>query len=81
MVHGNPQVEAGTIDKPIAPHFTVKGKMMVYRKGKNSITHYRVLEAFGLYSLLEFRIETGRTHQIRVHMQISAIRVCDGPWN
>jgi 23S rRNA pseudouridine1911/1915/1917 synthase len=69
MVHGIPPLESGTIDKPIAPHFTVKGKMMVYRKGKNSVTHYRVLEAFGLYSLLEFRIETGRTHQIRVHMQ------------
>ena len=69
IVHGVPPQAEGTIDKPIAPHFTIKGKMMVYRKGKNSITHYRTLESFGLYSLLEFRIETGRTHQIRVHMQ------------
>jgi 23S rRNA pseudouridine1911/1915/1917 synthase len=69
LVHGVPPQPEGTIDKPIAPHFTVKGKMMVYRRGKNSITHYRTLEAFGLYSLVEFRIETGRTHQIRVHMQ------------
>jgi 23S rRNA pseudouridine955/2504/2580 synthase/23S rRNA pseudouridine1911/1915/1917 synthase len=69
LVHGVPQQAGGTIDKPIAPHFTVKGKMMVYRKGKNAITHYRTLETFGLYSLMEFRIETGRTHQIRVHMQ------------
>jgi len=69
MVHGTPPLSEATIDKPIAPHFTVKGKMMVYRKGKNSITHYSVVEAFGIYSLVEFRIETGRTHQIRVHMQ------------
>ena len=69
MVHGVLPQGQGTIDKPIAPHFTVKGKMMVYRKGKNSITHFSVIEAFGLYSLVEFRIETGRTHQIRVHMQ------------
>ena len=69
LVHGVPSVVEGTIDKLIAPHFTVKGKMMVYRKGKNAITHYRVLETFGIYSLAEFKIETGRTHQIRVHMQ------------
>lgn len=68
LVHGVLPQGEGTIDKPIAPHFTVKGKMMVYRKGKNSITHFSVIEAFGLYSLVEFRIETGRTHQIRVHM-------------
>jgi len=69
LVHGVLPQREGTIDKPIAPHFTIKGKMMVYRKGKNSITHFSVIEAFGLYSLVELRIETGRTHQIRVHMQ------------
>jgi len=79
LVHGVPAQTEGTIDKPIAPHFTVKGKMMVYRKGKNSITHYNVVEAFGIYSLVEFRIETGRTHQIRVHMQdMGHPIVCDG---
>jgi 23S rRNA pseudouridine1911/1915/1917 synthase len=79
MVHGVPAQRAGSIDKPIAPHFSIKGKMMVYRKGKNAITHYQVLEAFGLYSLIEFQIETGRTHQIRVHMQdLGHPIVCDG---
>ncbi len=78
LVHGVPAVPEGTIDKPIAPHFTVKGKMIVYRKGKNSITHYRIVESFGLYTLVEFRIETGRTHQIRVHMQdMGQPIVCD----
>ena len=78
LVQGGPALKENTIDKPIAPHFTIKGKMMVYRKGKNAITHYRVLEAFGLYSLVEFRIETGRTHQIRVHMQdLGHPIVCD----
>jgi 23S rRNA pseudouridine1911/1915/1917 synthase len=79
LVNGIPAIQEGTIDKPIAPHFTIKGKMMVYRKGKNSITHYRVLEVFGLFSLVEFRIETGRTHQIRVHMQDMGNPIaCDG---
>ncbi len=44
-----------------------EGQMMVVRKGKASVTHYKVLEAFRQFALAEFRIETGRTHQIRVH--------------
>ena len=43
--------------------------MTVYRKGKESITEYEVVEGFGLYSWMRFRILTGRTHQIRVHMK------------
>jgi 23S rRNA pseudouridine955/2504/2580 synthase/23S rRNA pseudouridine1911/1915/1917 synthase len=51
LVHGTPSESEATIDKPIAPHFTVKGKLMVYRRAKNSITHYlRVVETFGIYS-------------------------------
>lgn len=78
LVHGSPMQPSGTIDKPIAPHFTHKGKMMIHRSGKPSITHYKVLQNFGLYSLVEFNIETGRTHQIRVHMQdLGHPIVCD----
>lgn len=69
LVMGNPIPPSGTIDKPIAHHPVVKGKMVIYRSGKPSVTHYSTFDNFGLYSLVEFHIETGRTHQIRVHMQ------------
>jgi 23S rRNA pseudouridine955/2504/2580 synthase/23S rRNA pseudouridine1911/1915/1917 synthase len=59
----------GTIDAPIAEHPTKKGTMVVNRKGKPSVTDYDVLEEFGIFSWIKFRIHTGRTHQIRVHMK------------
>lgn len=68
LVHGSPLQSTGTIDKPIAKHRVIQGRMMVHRNGKPSVTHYKVMQHFGLYSLVEFGIETGRTHQIRVHM-------------
>lgn len=68
LVHGAPAEDNGTLDGPIGEHPGIKGKMAVMRKGKPAITHYTVLERFGKYSWLSFRIETGRTHQIRVHM-------------
>ena len=78
LVHGSPLQSAGTIDKPIAHHRSIQGRMVVHRSGKPSVTHYRVMQHFGLYSLVEFRIETGRTHQIRVHMQdLGHPVVCD----
>jgi len=58
----------GTIDAPIARHPKDRIKMAVVRTGKPSITHYHVLERFTAYTLIECRLETGRTHQIRVHM-------------
>jgi 23S rRNA pseudouridine955/2504/2580 synthase/23S rRNA pseudouridine1911/1915/1917 synthase len=52
--------------------------MYIHRLGKASVTHYRVIQNFGLYSLVEWQIETGRTHQIRVHMQdLGHPIVCD----
>jgi 23S rRNA pseudouridine955/2504/2580 synthase/23S rRNA pseudouridine1911/1915/1917 synthase len=69
LVHGTPAPASGTIDKPIAHHPVQKGKMVVHKNGKPSVTHYKTLDSFGLYSIVEFEIETGRTHQIRVHMQ------------
>jgi 23S rRNA pseudouridine1911/1915/1917 synthase len=67
LVHGRPEPSKGTYDGPIGEHPTIRGKMVIHRKGKHAITHYRVLESLGKFSWVEFRIETGRTHQIRVH--------------
>ncbi|HWJ92176.1 MAG TPA: RluA family pseudouridine synthase [Flavisolibacter sp.] len=69
LVLGSPAHKTGTVNEPIAEHPTRKGLMTVYRKGKESITEYEVVEGFGLYSWMRFRILTGRTHQIRVHMK------------
>ena len=69
FVMGNLPSSSGQIDEPIAEHPGKKGMMMVHKKGKPSFTEYKVLEDFGAYSWLEFKILTGRTHQIRVHMQ------------
>tara|TARA_B110000008_G_scaffold279512_1_gene326923 strand:- start:2393 stop:3436 length:1044 start_codon:yes stop_codon:yes gene_type:complete len=57
------------IDEPIGRHPTVRTKMAInHINGKKSVTHYEILEKFGMYSYLKCRLETGRTHQIRVHM-------------
>lgn len=69
LVHGRVMQESATIEAAIAEHPTVKGKMVVNRKGKPSITDYKVVSRWPLHTLLQFRIHTGRTHQIRVHMQ------------
>jgi 23S rRNA pseudouridine1911/1915/1917 synthase len=67
IVHGKPATTSGTIDAPIAEHPVHKGSMVVHRKGKEAKTDYEVLEGYSSYSLVQFRIHTGRTHQIRVH--------------
>ena len=67
LVLGNPANKTGVINEPIAEHPVKKGMMCVYKKGKESITEYEVLETFRLFSWVQFRILTGRTHQIRVH--------------
>jgi len=69
LVLGVPFQPSGTINAPIAEHPVKRGLMTVYRKGKESITEYEVMESFRLFSFLQFRILTGRTHQIRVHMK------------
>ncbi len=68
VVQGHPDPLAGTIDGPIGRHPGSEWKFAVTRDGKPSITHYETLEAFPYASLLEVHLETGRTHQIRVHM-------------
>jgi 23S rRNA pseudouridine955/2504/2580 synthase/23S rRNA pseudouridine1911/1915/1917 synthase len=78
LVLGVPAQSSGTIDEPIAEHPTKKGHMTVWRKGKESITNYEVLDSFRFYSWMQFHILTGRTHQIRVHMKhIGHSIVCD----
>jgi 23S rRNA pseudouridine955/2504/2580 synthase/23S rRNA pseudouridine1911/1915/1917 synthase len=69
LVLGKLYTPEGTIDAPIGEHPGHKGLMTVIRKGKSSITQYKVLDTFPLYSWVEFQILTGRTHQIRVHMK------------
>ena len=69
IVSGTLEEKSGTIDSPLAEHPTKRGMMAVMRKGKPSITDYKMMEEFGKYSLVQFIIHTGRTHQIRVHMQ------------
>lgn len=67
---GNIKEDQGTIDKHIGRHPVDRKKMCVQdpAKGKRAVTHYRVLERFGKYTFVECILETGRTHQIRVHM-------------
>jgi 23S rRNA pseudouridine1911/1915/1917 synthase len=69
LVIGTPQSPEGKIDHPIAEHPAKNGTMIIHRDGKPSLTDYKLLESFGLYSWMEFRIHTGRTHQIRIHMK------------
>jgi 23S rRNA pseudouridine1911/1915/1917 synthase len=67
LVQGHPDPSAGTIDAPIGRHLKHEYKFAVTQDGKPSVTHYKTLEAFAAASLMEIELETGRTHQIRVH--------------
>ncbi|WP_434399539.1 RluA family pseudouridine synthase [Planococcus sp. 11815] len=69
LVHGHIAHDKGTIDAPIARDPKERQKMAVVDKGKHAVTHFTVLERFGDFTLVECRLETGRTHQIRVHMR------------
>lgn len=69
LVQGHPDPFEGTIDAPIARHPGSDWKMAIVAGGRPSITHYETIEAFVAATLLEVHLETGRTHQIRVHMQ------------
>jgi 23S rRNA pseudouridine1911/1915/1917 synthase len=69
---------SGTVDAPISEHPIQKGLMVVHRNGKPAVTDYKLIQAYRSFSLVEFRLHTGRTHQIRVHCKnIGHPLVCD----
>ncbi|MBO0802800.1 MAG: RluA family pseudouridine synthase [Nocardiopsaceae bacterium] len=68
LVQGHPDPLRGTVDAPIGRHPSGDGRFAVVADGRPSVTHYDTLEAFRAASLVEVKLETGRTHQIRVHM-------------
>jgi 23S rRNA pseudouridine1911/1915/1917 synthase len=68
LVQGHPDPLEGTVDAPIARHPRADYKFAVMADGRHSVTHYTTVEAHRFASLLEIQLETGRTHQIRVHM-------------
>lgn len=78
IVTGSPANASGKMDYPISEHPTVKGMMIIDRKGKPSETDYQVIDDYGIYSLLKFQLHSGRTHQIRVHCrQLGHPLACD----
>lgn len=78
IVRGSMPERNGSINEPIGEHPVKKGVMTISKKGKTSLTNYEVLEDFGIYSLVQFEIQSGRTHQIRVHTKsIGHPVICD----
>ncbi|MDA1279077.1 MAG: RluA family pseudouridine synthase [Chloroflexi bacterium] len=69
LVHGIPASTKGVVDAPVGRDLHHRTRQAIVERGRESRTHYRVLEKLGVFSLLEVRLETGRMHQIRVHMQ------------
>lgn len=70
IVHGSPSTDSGTVNQPIGRHPGDRQKMAIVppeKGGRPSITHWQVQESLGNYTLMHFQLETGRTHQIRVH--------------
>lgn len=79
LVHGHIAHEKGTIDAPIGRDQKDRQKQAVVDKGKHAVTHFQVVEHFGDFTLVECRLETGRTHQIRVHMNYIGFPLAGDP--
>lgn len=79
LVHGHIAHEKGTIDAPIGRDQKDRQKQAVVDKGKHAVTHFQVIERFGDFTLVECRLETGRTHQIRVHMNYIGFPLAGDP--
>ncbi|WOS96213.1 RluA family pseudouridine synthase [Nosocomiicoccus massiliensis] len=79
LVHGEIQHNKGTIDAPIGRNKEKRQQMAVVDDGKNAVTHFNVLERFNGYTLIEAILETGRTHQIRVHMDYIGYPIVGDP--
>ncbi|MER2152645.1 MAG: RluA family pseudouridine synthase [Solibacillus sp.] len=79
LVHGHIAHEKGTIDAPIGRDQKDRQKQAVVDKGKHAVTHFQVIERFGEFTLVECRLETGRTHQIRVHMNYIGFPLAGDP--
>ena len=80
LVHGNIAEEKGIVDGPIGRHPKDRIKMAVtFKGGREAVTHFRVLKRYGEYTWIECKLETGRTHQIRVHMAYIGHPVVNDP--
>ncbi|AWE06600.1 RluA family pseudouridine synthase [Lysinibacillus sp. 2017] len=79
LVHGHIAHEKGTIDAPIGRDQKDRQKQAVVDKGKHAVTHFQVVEHFGDFTLVECHLETGRTHQIRVHMNYIGFPLAGDP--
>lgn len=79
LVHGNISHEKGTINAPIGRSKTNRKMQAVIEGGRPAVTHFTVLERFGEFTLVELQLETGRTHQIRVHMQYIGFPLAGDP--
>ena len=75
LVHGNIPHDYGTVDAPIGRNKNDRQAMAVVDDGKEAVTHFNVIEHFKDYTLIECELETGRTHQIRVHMKYIGYRL------
>ena len=79
IVDGHFAHETGVVDAPLSRHQTNRLKRVVEKGGKNAITHFEVLDSFSNYSLVSCRLETGRTHQIRAHMEFIKHPIVNDP--
>ena len=78
IIRGSLPAKKGSVNEAIAEHPLHKGVMTLSKKGKPSLTCYEVMEDYGIYSLVQFTIHSGRTHQIRVHMKFAGHPIaCD----